>query len=70
MAGIGDEVYYKKEKEGEWRGPGRVTGRDGRVVLVKQGGMLREVTLVHITRLRGRREAEEEEEKGLDEGRG
>ena len=33
-------------------------GRDGKVVIVKQGGSLREVTRMHITRLRGMKKAE------------
>ena len=65
MATIGDEVYYRKDKNDEWRGPGRVIGRDGKVVIVKQDGSLREVTRVHITRLQGKREAEVDE--GEDE---
>ena len=35
MATIGDEVYYKKDKNDEWRRPGKVIGRDGKVVIVK-----------------------------------
>ena len=62
MAEIGDEVYYRKEKD-EWRGLGKVIGRDGKMVLVKQGGTLTEVTRVHITRLKGRKEAEESDEE-------
>ena len=44
MAEIGDKMYCKKEKEDEWRGPGKVIGRDRKVVLVKQERKLREVT--------------------------
>ena len=68
LAEIGDEVYYKKDNEDNWRGPGRVLGRDGKVVLVKQGGSLKEVTRVHITRLRGLRGTEDD--VGEDEGDG
>ena len=41
---IGDQVYYKKEKEDEWK----VIGKDRRVILLKQGGTLRKVIRVHI----------------------
>ena len=63
-------MYYKRYNNDEWRGPGKVIGRDGKVVIVKQGGSLREVTRVHMTRLGGKKEAEvayeeEEEEPGL-----
>ena len=44
-------------------GLGKVIGRDGKMVLVKQGGTLTEVTRVHITRLKGRKEAEESDEE-------
>src|SRR5215469_7839953 len=48
---IGDKVYYKRENEKRWRGPGRVIGRDGKNILVKHGGTIREVARVHILRL-------------------
>ena len=31
----GEEVYYKREGDGRWKGPGRVIGQDGQKVLVK-----------------------------------
>ena len=68
MAAIKDEVYYKRDNNDEWRGPGKVIGRDGKVVIVKQGGSLREVTRVYITRLRGKKEAElADEEEGTED---
>ena len=27
---IREQVYYKKDKEGEWRGPGKVIGMEGK----------------------------------------
>ena len=66
-AEVGDQVYYKKDKEGEWRGPGKVIGRDGKVVVVKHGGNVREVTRVHITRLKGTSNEENEEEEEEEE---
>ena len=42
-------------------------GRDGKVVLVKHGGNLREVSTLHITRLKGTsNEVNEEEEEEVD----
>ena len=34
----GDSVYYKRQGEAKWRGPGNVIGRDGKQVLVRHGG--------------------------------
>ena len=34
----GDSVYYKRNGETKWRGPGNVIGRDGKQVLVRHGG--------------------------------
>ena len=52
----GDEIFYKREGEEEWRGPARVVGIDGKTVIVKHGGDLREICRVHITRLARRGE--------------
>src|ERR1044072_409318 len=53
LAEPGEEVYYKREIDKNWRGPAKVIGRDGKVVIVKHGGTLREIARVHITRLAG-----------------
>src|ERR1700755_2535405 len=53
LAEPGEEVYYKREIDNNWRGPAKVIGRDGKVVIVKHGGTLREIARVHITRLAG-----------------
>ena len=34
----GDSVYYKRQNDNKWRGPGNVIGRDGKQVLVRHGG--------------------------------
>lgn len=33
----GDTVYYKRDGQEEWKGPGRVIGRDGKVIIIKHG---------------------------------
>ena len=38
-------------------------GRDGKVVIVKQGESLRQITRDHITRLRGKKEEEVDDEE-------
>ena len=45
---IGDLVFYKRNQDDKWRGPGKVIGRDGKQVLVKHGGIY---VRVHICRL-------------------
>ena len=44
----GDSVYYKRQGEDRWRGPGNVIGRDGKQVLVRHGGIY---VRVHACRL-------------------
>ena len=34
----GDSVFYKRENDNEWKGPGEVIGVDGTNILVKHGG--------------------------------
>ena len=53
---MGDEVFYKRENEDEWRGPARVVAIAGKTVIVKHGDSLREIARVHITRIQGRTE--------------
>ena len=44
----GDEVYFKRNGEQRWHGPGTVIGRDGKQVLVRHGGVY---IRAHICRL-------------------
>ena len=65
------ETKYNTKKIGEekWRGPGVVIGRDGKMVVVKHGGLLRNVTKVHITRIQGllgEEEGEMEEDETVE----
>ena len=59
---VGDEVFYKRENEPEWRGPAKVIGVSGKTVVVKHGDSLREIARIHITRIQSR-SLEKEEEK-------
>ena len=36
---MGDSVFYKRNDDNQWRGPGVVIGRDGKQVIVKHGGL-------------------------------
>jgi hypothetical protein len=44
----GDNVFYKRNKDDRWEGPGIVIGKDGKQVLVRHGGIY---VRVHICRL-------------------
>lgn len=46
----GDSVYYKREASNEWKGPGKVVGRDGKVVFVKHGNSIVRVHELRLTR--------------------
>ena len=63
---LGDEVFYKREMESEWRGPAKVVGVTGKIVIVKHGESLREVSRVHITRIQGKEINEEDRKKEME----
>ena len=35
----GDRVFYKRNESAKWQGPGILTGKDGKQVLVRHGGI-------------------------------
>ena len=37
---LGDEIYYKRQKEDIWRGPGSVVAKESKFIFVKHGGEL------------------------------
>ena len=37
----GDNVYYKRDSDTKWRGPGKVIGQDGPIVSLHHGGLLK-----------------------------
>ena len=63
---VGDEVFYKRENEHEWRGPAKVVGVSGKTVVVKHGDSLREIARVHITRIQGRASGKEEMSEDME----
>ena len=58
---LGESVYYKRIDSNEWRGPGKVIGKDGQQVIIKHGGLF---VRVHPTRLRAVRERSENPSAG------
>ena len=63
LAKNGVKVYYKKMGEEKWRCPGVVIGRNGKTVMIKHGGLLRNVTKIHITRIQSGTEDTPEKEE-------
>ena len=47
------EIEEIEEIEEIWREPAVVIGRDRKNVIVKHGGMLREIMRIHMTRIKG-----------------
>ena len=43
-----------------WRGRAVVISRDGKNVIVKHGGMLKEVARGHVTRIKGEKKGEKD----------
>ena len=46
---IGEEVFYKREQEGRWRGPGRIVGKDGKIILIRHQASVISVPSCMIT---------------------
>lgn len=47
----GDEVYYKRKDSSVWHGPGTVIGRDGKLILVRHGGVFVRVHECRLSRV-------------------
>ena len=46
----GDVIYYKRNSDIDWHGPGTIIGIDGKVVVVRHGGNILRVSPCHITK--------------------
>ena len=44
----GDRVFYKRDDNNRWRGPGRVIGQDGKIVFVRHGSQLVRVATCRV----------------------
>ena len=58
---MGDHVYYKRDADDKWRGPGVVVGIDGKQIFVKHGGAY---IRVHVCRLQRIQQAGEDSVSG------
>ena len=47
---FGDWVYYKRQNENEWRGPGKVVGIDEPIFFIRHGGIVVKVHRTHLKR--------------------
>ena len=64
----GNEVYYRLDDgKKKWRGPAKVVGKNNKVVIVQHGAGLKEVSRVHITKVRRKGEESVEEESEEEE---
>ena len=45
----GDSVFYKRDNQTRWLGPGKVLGQDGKIIFVRHGGVLVRVSANRIT---------------------
>lgn len=57
----GDSVFFKKKDSPKWRGPGKVMGLDGSLILVRHGGLMYKVHKSHLLKV-------DESEVGRDSG--
>ena len=48
---IGDEVYYKRDDEPEWKDPGRVLGQDGLVIFIRHGSRYTKANTCRVQRI-------------------
>ena len=63
----GDNVYYRRENVNGWKGPGTVIGRDGKLVIVRHGGIIYRVPLCHIMPVsKANKLVSESQEEGSD----
>ena len=62
----GDRVFYKRDQSHEWHGPAVVLGRDGKLFMLRHGGM---VVRVHECRLCDANDQEPQQSKESDVSR-
>ena len=46
----GQPVFYKREKENQWRGPARVIGQDLKIIVVRHGGKVYRSHMIKVRR--------------------
>ena len=63
----GDRVYYKRDDDNKWKGPGTVIGQDGKVVFVRHGSIYVRVHPCRLIRTGDEFCSESSKEKPTDE---
>ena len=65
----GDTVFYKRDDNNRWRGPGRVIGQDGKILFIRHGSQLiRVFTCKAIKTDNSKRVTPEDEQSKRDKG--
>ena len=44
----GDKVYYKRDNDHKWKGPGKVIGQDGKISFIRHGNIYVRVPTYHL----------------------
>ena len=60
----GDAVYYKRDGEQKWRGPGKVNGQDGKVIFMRHGNVYVSVATCRLIKA-GREFSKDDEQRDV-----
>lgn len=64
----GDQVYYKRDDDERWLGPGKVMFQDGKVVFVRHGSVYKRVSVNRLIKRRNNQTTELDIYRELDDG--
>ena len=64
----GDRVFYKRDDNNRWRGPGKVIGQDGKVLFIKHGSQLVRVATCRAIKTESSKSVNEESRQFVNPG--